>query len=160
LLGFKRPQSAYRDVLWGRTGEPQRFVLPSDITGKPLLRMSWTWEPVEKKLHLSGLLRSENRGSCVRRRRRGGASAKRQKPWPQACAVCPLYQGTAIAVIRSETGASGCMLMASVGEISASVGISYLPEEQPLDGDISEIKVGGVLDMPLAKLLANGKASA
>jgi beta-galactosidase len=42
LLGNKRPQSYYRDALWQRNTAPHLFTLPSDITGKPLIRMSWT----------------------------------------------------------------------------------------------------------------------
>jgi beta-galactosidase len=48
LTGNKRPQSYYRDAIWERNNLPRLFVLPPELTGKPLLRMSWTWDPVER----------------------------------------------------------------------------------------------------------------
>ena len=48
LIGQKRPQSYYRDVLWNNTDEPRIFCLPPQLTGKHLARLSWAWLPVER----------------------------------------------------------------------------------------------------------------
>jgi beta-galactosidase len=54
LTGNKRPQSYYRDVVWQRHTEPRLFVLPPQLTGKPISRMSWTWLPVERNYTYPG----------------------------------------------------------------------------------------------------------
>jgi beta-galactosidase len=54
LLGIKRPQSYYRDALWQRSFAPRLFVLPPELTGRPIMRMSWTWEPVERNYTYPG----------------------------------------------------------------------------------------------------------
>jgi beta-galactosidase len=54
LTGAKRAQSYYRDALWRRNNAPRLFVLPPELTGKPLLRMSWTWDPVERNYTYPG----------------------------------------------------------------------------------------------------------
>ncbi len=46
ICGFKRPQSFYRDLLWGVRIEPFIGVLPPEISGKPLGINPWGWEPV------------------------------------------------------------------------------------------------------------------
>lgn len=47
LIGDKRPQSHYRDVVWQRDTVPHLFVLPPELTGKNIARLSWAWLPVE-----------------------------------------------------------------------------------------------------------------
>jgi beta-galactosidase len=54
LIGAKRPQSYYRDILWQRTSTPVLFVLSPELTGKPIMRMSWTWDLVERNYTYPG----------------------------------------------------------------------------------------------------------
>ncbi|GLV53975.1 beta-galactosidase [Dictyobacter sp. S3.2.2.5] len=44
--GFKRPQSFYRDLLWGVRTEPFIGVLDPQLADKPLKFLPWGWEPV------------------------------------------------------------------------------------------------------------------
>ncbi|GHO99604.1 hypothetical protein KSF_096520 [Reticulibacter mediterranei] len=46
ICGFKRPQSFYRDLLWGVRTEPFIGVLEPQLTGKQLKFLPWGWEPV------------------------------------------------------------------------------------------------------------------
>ncbi len=54
VLGFKRPQSYYRDVVWHRVTEPKIFCLPPDLVGKNITRLSWTWDPVQRNYTFPG----------------------------------------------------------------------------------------------------------
>lgn len=46
LIGEKRPQSYYRDAVWGNDHAPHLFTLSPELTGKHLARLSWAWLPV------------------------------------------------------------------------------------------------------------------
>jgi beta-galactosidase len=46
ICGFKRPQSYYRDLLWGVRTTPFIGVLAPQHFGKPLWFNPWGWEPV------------------------------------------------------------------------------------------------------------------
>lgn len=46
ICGFKRPQSAYRDLLWGVRTAPFIGVLDPQLYGKSLTFTPWGWEPV------------------------------------------------------------------------------------------------------------------
>jgi beta-galactosidase len=46
ICGFKRPQSYYRDLLWGVRTAPFITVLDPQHHGKPLGFTPWAWEPV------------------------------------------------------------------------------------------------------------------
>jgi beta-galactosidase len=46
LCGVKRPQSYYREQLWGLRTEPFIAVLPPELFGKKLSFTPWAWEPV------------------------------------------------------------------------------------------------------------------
>jgi len=46
ICGFKRPQSYYRDLLWGVRSEPFIAVHDPQHFGKPLGFTPWAWEPV------------------------------------------------------------------------------------------------------------------
>lgn len=48
VIGEKRPQSHYRDYVWNHKTAPMIFVLPPNLTGEKIVRMSWTWLPVER----------------------------------------------------------------------------------------------------------------
>jgi beta-galactosidase len=90
----------------------------------------------------------------------GSADPKPDRLKPFREAACPLYRGTALAVIRSEERAKGCVLTAAMKDgVSASLKIGFTPVEIPQDGLIGEIKAGP-LDDPLSRLLANEKALA
>ncbi len=54
LIGRKRPQSYYRDVVWGVGGGPHLFCLPPELTGKNIARLSWGWLPVERNYTYPG----------------------------------------------------------------------------------------------------------
>ncbi len=46
ICGFKRPQSYYRDLLWGLRSDPFIAVLDPQHHGKPMSFTPWAWEPV------------------------------------------------------------------------------------------------------------------
>jgi beta-galactosidase len=46
VCGFKRPQSYYRDLLWGVRKKPFIAVLDPQHHGKPMGFTPWAWEPV------------------------------------------------------------------------------------------------------------------
>jgi beta-galactosidase len=46
ICGFKRPQSYYRDILWGVRKEPYIAVLDPQLVGKAIRFNPWGWEPV------------------------------------------------------------------------------------------------------------------
>ena len=46
ICGFKRPQSYYRDLLWGKRTAPFIAVLDPQHYGKPIAFSPWGWEPV------------------------------------------------------------------------------------------------------------------
>ena len=46
ICGFKRPQSYYRDLLWGVRTAPFIAVLDPQHHGKPMGFTPWAWEPV------------------------------------------------------------------------------------------------------------------
>lgn len=48
IWGDKRPQSYYRDILWGIRKDPIIFILPPDYYGKKIFIKLWAWEPVER----------------------------------------------------------------------------------------------------------------
>ena len=54
LIGQKRPQSYYRDIVWGSNAGPHLFCLPPELTGKNIARLSWGWLPVEKNYTYPG----------------------------------------------------------------------------------------------------------
>lgn len=47
VCGFKRPQSYFRDILWGNRTKPYIGVLPPELYGKMVNYLPWGWEPVE-----------------------------------------------------------------------------------------------------------------
>jgi beta-galactosidase len=46
ICGFKRPQSYYRDILWGVRHAPYIGVLPPELHGHKVSFNPWGWEPV------------------------------------------------------------------------------------------------------------------
>ena len=54
LLGQKRPQSYYRDIVWGCSKGPKLFCLPPHLTGKNIARLSWGWLPVQRNYTFAG----------------------------------------------------------------------------------------------------------
>ncbi|ADL42106.1 glycoside hydrolase family 2 sugar binding [Caldicellulosiruptor obsidiansis OB47] len=48
ICGEKRPQSYYRDVVWGNRKDPYIVILPPQVYGKKLYFKPWAWEPVER----------------------------------------------------------------------------------------------------------------
>ena len=54
LTGQKRPQSYYRDMVWGISNGPCLFCLPPELTGKRIARLSWGWLPVERSYTYPG----------------------------------------------------------------------------------------------------------
>jgi beta-galactosidase len=46
ICGFKRPQSYYRDILWGVRNAPYIGVLDPQVYGKKITFSPWGWEPV------------------------------------------------------------------------------------------------------------------
>ena len=46
ICGFKRPQSYYRDLLWGLRTAPFIAVLDPQHHGQPMAFTPWAWEPV------------------------------------------------------------------------------------------------------------------
>lgn len=54
LIGQKRPQSYYRDIVWEQNPGPHLFCLPPELTGKNIARLSWGWLPVERNYTYPG----------------------------------------------------------------------------------------------------------
>ena len=54
ILGRKRPQSWYRDVVWGIAEAPRMFCLPPELVGKNIARLSWGWLPVRRSYTFGG----------------------------------------------------------------------------------------------------------
>ena len=48
ICGEKRPQSYYRDVVWGNRKDPYIVILSPQVYGKKLYFKPWAWEPVER----------------------------------------------------------------------------------------------------------------
>ena len=72
--------------------------------------------------------------------------------------VCPLYDGAAMAIIRSEGGAKGALLRVTLGDLVAELGIGFTPvAAQSLP--VHEAAPSAA-DLPLGTLLENEKARA
>ena len=69
---------------------------------------------------------------------------------------CPMFEGTVMAVIRSERGAKGCMVEASLGGVTARLPIGFTSVETP-DALVHDVKPGP-LDLPLGELMENAGA--
>lgn len=54
ICGFKRPQSFYRDILWGVRPAPYLAVLPPELVGRKLSFNPWGWEPVSERWEFPG----------------------------------------------------------------------------------------------------------
>jgi beta-galactosidase len=54
ICGFKRPQSYYRDLLWGVRTAPFIAVLDPQLFGKKLQFNQWGWEPVNDSWDFPG----------------------------------------------------------------------------------------------------------
>ncbi|WP_263706876.1 glycoside hydrolase family 2 TIM barrel-domain containing protein [Shouchella tritolerans] len=48
VCGEKRPQSYYRDIVWGVRKQPYLTVLPPKLYGEKIYFKPWGWEPVER----------------------------------------------------------------------------------------------------------------
>lgn len=48
LIGQKRPQSYYRDMVWNVSKGPKMFCLPPQLVGRSIARLSWGWLPVQR----------------------------------------------------------------------------------------------------------------
>lgn len=88
----------------------------------------------------------------------GTADPKPDRLLPFAGPVCPLYDGAAMAIIRSEGGAKGALLRVTLGELVAELGIGFTPvAAQSLP--VHEAAPSAA-DLPLGTLLENEKARA
>lgn len=54
ICGDKRPQSYYRDIVWGNRKDPYITVLPPHLYGKKIYIRAWGWEPVERSYTFRG----------------------------------------------------------------------------------------------------------
>lgn len=54
FIGVKRPQSYYRDAVWGEKDCVSLFTLPPALTGQNIARLSWGWLPVEPNYSYPG----------------------------------------------------------------------------------------------------------
>lgn len=54
VCGFKRPQSYFRDIMWGNRSKPYIGVLPPAYYGKQISYLPWGWEPVESRWSFPG----------------------------------------------------------------------------------------------------------
>ena len=89
----------------------------------------------------------------------GNADPKPDRLFPFTESRCPLYQGKALAVIRSESGTRGCLVEVSMdGCESAKLGIGFSPAAKE-ESYVAESKEGP-LDLPLGVLLESEKAMA
>ena len=269
LLGRKRPQSYYRDVVWNCADGPKMFCLPPELTGKNIARLSWGWLPVrrsysfpgqdgqdmevhiyadaeEVELFQNGV--SVGKAACGREEEftavftlayrpgklevvaysngsesgrdilytaeetaelqltldsptiradgqdlafltiqavdangnpvfdengevtvkvlgngtlmaLGSADPKPDRAIPYGSESCPLFEGTAMAIIRSEAEAKGCMVEVTLADgIKAQIPIGFTAVEKE-EAPVQDAKPG-VLDLPLGTLMENEKAVA
>jgi len=269
LIGQKRPQSYYRDVLWGSTAAPRIFCLPPELVGKHLARLSWAWLPVQRSYTWPGdegkeievniyadadevelfcngksmgkqpctveqeyiavfrfpyqpgtleavsykdgretgrdtlttagpvaalrltpdrpAIRADGDDLCFvlieavdeagnpvpcaqgevtvsllgggKLTALGTADPKPDRLLPFAGPACPLYEGRALAVVRSGAGAKGGLLTAALGSIKAELGIGFAPVETEVEPPVHECRPGAA-DLPLGELLHNPTARA
>ncbi len=54
ICGEKRPQSYYRDIIWGNRDTPYMVVLPPNLYGENIHFKPWGWEPVERNYTFHG----------------------------------------------------------------------------------------------------------
>ncbi|ACI19277.1 glycoside hydrolase family 2 TIM barrel-domain containing protein [Dictyoglomus thermophilum] len=54
ICGDKKPQSYYRDIVWGLRKDPYIVVLPPEIYGRKIYLKMWGWEPVERNYNFKG----------------------------------------------------------------------------------------------------------
>ncbi len=54
FIGVKRPQSYYRDAVWGDKDCVSLFTLPPALNGSNIARLSWGWLPVEPNYSYPG----------------------------------------------------------------------------------------------------------
>lgn len=267
LLGDKRPQSYYRDAVWGISQGPKIFCLPPELVGKKIARLSWGWLPVQRNYTFNGCEgqqvevhvyadaeeielfqngksvakapcgkkeeylaaftvtyqpgsisviarrngteigrdvlytadptatlslqadRAEilgdgedlsfltimavdehgnhvfNDSSEIRVSVQGGGSLvalgnadpKPDKLIPYGGESCQLYEGKAMAIIRSETGSKGCFVnVESSAGIKSQTSIRFLATETR-NAPVADIKPGAI-DLPLSELISQGKA--
>ena len=89
----------------------------------------------------------------------GSADPKPDRLHPFTENTCPLYQGVALAVIRSEEGSKGCLITATLeGRPADSLGIGFAPAEAS-NPYVSEVS-SGPMDLPLGELLEDERALA
>lgn len=84
----------------------------------------------------------------------GTADPKPEEMHPFTKDHCPLFNGKALAVVRSEKGGRGCLIKVSLkDEFGGQIGIGYIPvsEEESIIAEAKE----GVMDLPLGELLEN-----
>ena len=89
----------------------------------------------------------------------GTADPKPDRLLPFAGPACPLYEGRALAVVRSGAGAKGGLLTAALGSIKAELGIGFAPLETEVEPPVHECRPGAA-DLPLGELLDNPTARA
>lgn len=260
FIGQKRPQSYYRDIVWGNNAGPHLFCLRPELTGKNIARLSWGWLPVEKNYTYPGqdgaaleahiyadadeieLLQNGKSlgkqpcekyeavftasyipgdltavayrngqeigrdtiittGPAVKLEMKadysgdltfitiqavdangnpvytenseihveiqgadllalGNADPKPDRVYPFTESTCPLYNGIALAVIRSTPGSRGCLVNATLNGETFTLPVGFTPVEEIKSDYVGEPKQGGALDLPLGDLLANEKALA
>lgn len=54
ICGNKRPQSYYRDAVWGNSNKPFLFVLPPSLNEEQISYTMWGWRPVEHNYTFHG----------------------------------------------------------------------------------------------------------
>ena len=88
----------------------------------------------------------------------GAADPKPDRTLLFAGDSCPMFEGTAMAVIRGARGAKGCMAEVSLGGITARLPIEFTAVEEPA-GPVHDV-ASGPLDLPLGELLEDPAALA
>lgn len=92
----------------------------------------------------------------------GSADPKPDHPTPYTGTSCPLFEGSAMAVLRSEPGAKGCLLEVTLGEgehaIKAQLTIGFAAVEMPA-APVHDV-LPSLLDKPLGALMENPAALA
>lgn len=267
LIGQKRPQSYYRDVVWGISNGPKLFCLPPELTGKNIARLSWGWLPVERnytypgfegqemelhiyaradevellqngvslgrkpcgeneqwqtvftvtyvpetveviayassreigrdmlstagslaKLRLTAentvcadgrdlcfvTIQAEDEARCPVNTSEeitvtvqgadllalGNADPKPDCAFPFTRSVCKLYQGKALAVVRTAAGAKGCMVTAKAADCVGTLPIGFVPSDTVENPYVSEPVLCAALELPLGVLIENEAAMA
>lgn len=173
LIGQKRPQSYYRDVVWGRSSGPHLFCLPPELTGKHLARLSWGWLPLEQCYTFPGWEGADFEahvyadGEEIELLQNGVSLGKRPCDKGQAVFTAHYRPGELTAVVYREGRETGRDTLCTTGPVAGlalkaeTIGTMAFVTMQAVDGNGSSMprETGEIaVTVQGARLLALGSA--